>query len=83
MCERVDGKAPARDTAIGRLPADGALDLDGVSISPQDLDELLRIDKQAWKREVDGIRQHFGQFGDRLPERLRVQLAQLEQRLNA
>lgn len=83
MCERIDGKAEARDTAIGRLPADGALDLDGLDIPSGDVEELLRADKEAWKQEVDGIRKHFAQFGDRLPGRLTAQLEKLVQRLEA
>ncbi|MCX8036514.1 MAG: phosphoenolpyruvate carboxykinase (GTP) [Candidatus Sumerlaeia bacterium] len=81
MCERVDRMAAARETPIGRLPADGALDLRGLDIASEDLKELLRVDKEAWIRELDSIREHFAQFGDRLPQRLWVQLQKLEQRL--
>jgi phosphoenolpyruvate carboxykinase (GTP) len=59
------------------------LDLDGLSIAPEELDELLRVDTETWKQELDGIREHFAQFGDRLPARLAAQLEKLEQRLNA
>ena len=39
---RCDGDAAAEDTAIGRLPAKDALDLEGLDISAADLDELLK-----------------------------------------
>jgi phosphoenolpyruvate carboxykinase (GTP) len=81
MCERVDGKAGARDTAIGLLPGDSDLDLDGLSISPDAVRELLNVDVAAWRAEVPDIEQHFKQFGDRLPGRVASQLEQLAARL--
>ena len=38
--ERCDGTAKAVDTAIGKLPADGSLDVSGLKIAPSDLKEL-------------------------------------------
>ena len=77
MCERVDGKAGAVETPIGLMPKEGDLDLTGLAISAADLKELLRVDANAWKAEISDVEKHFGQFGDRLPERLRKQLNDL------
>jgi phosphoenolpyruvate carboxykinase (GTP) len=82
MCERVDGTARARDTAIGRVPVPEDLDLLGLDVPAEDLRELLRVDREAWKAEAKGIRKHFGQFGDRLPGRLSAQLDALGRRLD-
>jgi len=81
MCERVDGKAGAVETPIGLMPKEGDLDLSGLAIPAADLRELLRVDANAWKAEISDIEKHFGQFGDRLPERLRKQLNDLGTRL--
>ena len=81
MCERVAGTAGARETPIGLLPGEGDLDLKGLSVSPEDIRELLTVDIAAWKAEVPDIEQHFSQFGDRLPARLADQLKQLAARL--
>ncbi len=81
MCERVDARAGAAETPIGLIPAPGALDTDGLGVSPGDLEELMRIDVPAWSGEVSGIREYFAQFGSRLPDRLSAQLARLEERL--
>ncbi|MEK6654285.1 MAG: phosphoenolpyruvate carboxykinase (GTP), partial [Thermodesulfobacteriota bacterium] len=81
MCERVDGKAGAVETPIGLMPKEGDIDLSGLAISAADLKELLRVDANAWKAEISDIEKHFGQFGDRLPERLRKQLNDLGTRL--
>jgi phosphoenolpyruvate carboxykinase (GTP) len=81
MCERIDGKVGARETPIGLLPVEGDLDLTGLDISPEIMKELMRIDTGAWAYEVADIERHFAKFGDRLPDRLTVQLQKLRQRL--
>ncbi len=81
MCERVDGKIGARQTPIGFLPNDGDLDLTGLDLARENVKELLRVDPEAWKAEAPDIEKHFAQFGDRLPERLKRQLVELESRL--
>ena len=81
MCERVDGKVEAKTTPIGFLPNEGDLDLTGLAIPQENITELTRVDTAAWKAEVPDIEKHFAQFGDRLPERLKKQLVELEARL--
>lgn len=81
MCERLDDKADGVETPIGFVPAKGSLDLTGLDISDADMDELLNVDMDAWKAELPDIRQHYEQFGDKLPDRLKVQLEELVKRL--
>ncbi len=81
MCERVDAAAGAVATPIGHLPTAADLDLTGLNIPAEDLAELLRVDLDAWRAEAPKIDHHFAQFGDRLPERLRRQVAGLRERL--
>ncbi len=83
MCERIEGKVGAVKTPIGLMPGEGDLDLSGLAIPPADLKELLRVDVDAWKAELDDIEKHFAQFGDRLPERLREQLDAQRKRLGS
>ena len=80
--ERVAGTAEAVDTAIGRLPAPGALDLRGLDIPAEHLRTLLSVDAEGWTEELPLIRKHYESFGDRLPAELWSQLEQLEQRLS-
>ena len=79
--ERCDGTAGAVDTPIGKLPAEGALDVAGVNIAGNALSELLRVDRDGWKAELPLIREHFVTFGGKLPAALADELAALEQRL--
>jgi phosphoenolpyruvate carboxykinase (GTP) len=81
MCERVAGKVGAVETPLGMLPKIEDLYLKDLSVSPEDLRELLRIDKEAWKAEIPDIQGFFNEFGDRLPKRLQDQLNALANRL--
>ena len=79
--ERVSGRGEAVDTPIGRLPAPGAIALDGLELRDGTLDELLRVDRDAWRAELQLIGEHFDGFGERLPAALRAQLGALAERL--
>ncbi|MEW6600624.1 MAG: phosphoenolpyruvate carboxykinase domain-containing protein, partial [Nitrospirota bacterium] len=81
MCERVDGSQGAHETLIGLLPDDGALDLSGLEISPESMDELMSIDSAAWSAEIPDIEKHLSTFGNRLPDRLKKQFKKFIDRL--
>jgi phosphoenolpyruvate carboxykinase (GTP) len=83
MCERVEGAAHADVTPVGLMPTPDDLDLAGLEIPPAHVRELLRVDVRAMLAEMPDLRRHFGQFGERLPARLREQLRALEARLAA
>lgn len=83
MCERVEGKAKAKATPIGYLPAEDALDLNGLTLPRENISELLRIDRNAWNQmEIPSIEAYFQLFGANLPERLKNQLAILKSELS-
>ena len=79
--ERCDGTGGAEDTAIGRLPAAGALDMDGLDLPAGALDELLKVDVEGWTDELPSMREHFASFGEKLPQGLADELTALEERL--
>jgi len=81
MCERVDGKVDAQDSPIGLMPKEGDLDLKGLQVSSEEMDELMKVDPAELKAVIPEIEQHFATFGDRLPERLKKQLADYKARL--
>lgn len=83
MIGRLDGTRTAVDSPIGSLPAEGALNLDGLEIDEQALTELFRVDPQAFVHEADDIEAFFATFGDRLPPELSRQLDLLRTRLQA
>jgi phosphoenolpyruvate carboxykinase (GTP) len=79
--ERCDGTAAAVDTPIGKLPADGALDLNGLNVDSSAMAQLLKVDRDGWKSELPLIKEHFASFGTKLPQGLAAELSALEQRL--
>jgi len=81
IVERLSGCGTAVKTPIGNLPTADALDLTGLDISKADLEELLRVDNEAWRAEIANIREDYKIYGDKLPAELAAQLEALEKRL--
>jgi len=81
MCERIAGKAGAVETAIGNMPTTGDLDLAGLDISAEDMAELLEVDAEGFKADLEDAEAYLAKFGDKVPQRLREQLAAQKQRL--
>ena len=79
---RCEGKAEAVETPIGLLPPVDAIDTDGLDISREAMEELLSVDVELVKQQLPQVREHLARFGDRLPNQLKQQLADLEQRLS-
>jgi phosphoenolpyruvate carboxykinase (GTP) len=79
--ERTEGSGDAVESPIGYLPAPGSIDTKGLPVSALDMRELLRVDAGEWKRELEGIKDHYKKFGSRLPTALADELAALEKRL--
>src|SRR4029077_19104154 len=79
--ERCDGKVHAKETPIGLLPDAADLDTRGVDIPASALAPLLRVDIEGWLAEAASIREYFAKFGSRLPEGLKLELQELEERL--
>jgi phosphoenolpyruvate carboxykinase (GTP) len=76
MVERVRGTGRAEETPIGYVPAPGALDTDGINVTPARLREALRCDAGEWLAALDDLDQFFGGFGSRLPAPIAASLAE-------
>ena len=81
ILDRVDGRALAVDTPLGWKPREDGLNLEGVDVSGNDVEQLFDIDPEAWFAELDATEQFFGTFGDRLPASLTTQLTDIRRRL--
>jgi phosphoenolpyruvate carboxykinase (GTP) len=82
ICQRIDGTGKAVETPIGYLPTEDALDMTGLPMDQADLQTLLEVDIEGWKREIEDVAKSYEQLGDRLPKALSQQLADLRSRLN-
>jgi phosphoenolpyruvate carboxykinase (GTP) len=81
IVERLEDRAQAADTPIGRVPAKGALDVSGLKLAPAALDLLLSVEPAVWREEAALIPPFYDRFGDRLPAELRAQYEALLARL--
>ena len=81
--ERTAGRGEAVSTPIGLVPTAEAIDVEGLDVSQQSMEELLRVDADEWRAELPLIAEHYARFEDRLPGELRVEFAALEQRLGS
>lgn len=84
VCERCDDGGEFVKTPIGYMPTVDGIDRTGLEnkVTKTDMEELLRVDKDAWLKEVELVKEHYARFGDRLPSELNDQLSQLIKRLN-
>ena len=81
IVRRVSGDAEAVETPIGRIPAEGEIDMEGVEITPEQATELFAVNADSWLAEADLTEEYYAQFGDRVPAQMRSQLDDLRSRL--
>jgi len=80
--ERVSGKGEAVKTPIGYMPTVDAIDITGLEgVTREDMEELLKVNREEWLQEVASIREHYEKFEGKLPEEMYRQLDALENRL--
>ena len=61
----------------------GDINLEESGVTEDTLKELLTVDKELWKKEVEGIKEFYGKFGDKLPKELAYELETLEKNLDS
>uniref|UniRef100_A0A6P8PZ64 Phosphoenolpyruvate carboxykinase [GTP], mitochondrial n=1 Tax=Geotrypetes seraphini TaxID=260995 RepID=A0A6P8PZ64_GEOSA len=77
---RVDNEQSARETPIGYVPAEGALNLEG--LGKVDTQELFSLPKEFWEQEVKEVRAYLTeQVNDDLPKDMTHELEALERRV--
>jgi phosphoenolpyruvate carboxykinase (GTP) len=64
-----NGEVKGRQTPVGIIPTKEELNLEGVDITPEDLDTILSIDVPRWQQEMGFREEHLMQF-DNLPEEI-------------
>ena len=53
IIRRIGGEADSVETAVGLLPVIDQLNLDGVDLSDDDVQELFRVDAESWRAEAN------------------------------
>jgi phosphoenolpyruvate carboxykinase (GTP) len=80
IVDRLEGRVPARHTAIGWTPQ--TINLEGLELEESTLQELLAIDPEAIARDLDDAEEFLGSLGSRLPAEISRQLNQTRERLS-
>ena len=81
IAARIDGTGEAVETPIGSVPAPGALDLDGLDISPEAIEKALKVDVEEWRAELPLIEEWLEKVGDKVPAAMWTELDKLRARL--
>ena len=83
MLGRIRGTADARESAIGYIPTNDAIDMDGLNLSSDKVEQLFAIDKQDWEHEWASQGEFFQKIGDRLPAAMTEEHDALKTRVDA
>jgi phosphoenolpyruvate carboxykinase (GTP) len=80
--ERTEGVDNANKTAIGYVPKKGSIDISDLNGIGQEFEQLIKVEKEEWMKELELIREHYAKFGDRLPAEMKKQFSELNERLD-
>jgi phosphoenolpyruvate carboxykinase (GTP) len=67
IVERVQGQGHGRETAIGWVPRYEDIDWSGLDFPPESFNELMEVDRAAWRQEIIGHESLFIELHDHLP----------------
>jgi phosphoenolpyruvate carboxykinase (GTP) len=79
--DRVCGVNGGVTSPIGYLPKPESMDLSELNLSDAIFKNLFHIESKEWLKEVEGLREYFKIFGDKLPAQITEELNKLESRL--
>ena len=72
ICQRIDGKVAAQETAIGNLPKFKDIDLDNntgkFKVVEEDLKEIPKVDIDGWKKEIATVGASYDEY-DKKPSK--------------
>jgi phosphoenolpyruvate carboxykinase (GTP) len=83
IVERCKGGGEANETPIGYVPKASSLSGEGLEVSKADVDQLVAVDREAWKNNLKSQSDFFDTFGDRLPAGIKEEHKALASRLNS
>jgi len=83
ITERCKGNGQATETPIGYVPKASSLSGEGIEISKADVDQLVAVDREAWKNNLKSQSDFFDTFGDHLPAGIKEEHKALAGRLNS
>nr|WP_223881192.1 phosphoenolpyruvate carboxykinase (GTP) [Nesterenkonia ebinurensis] len=83
IVERLEGTGEAVETPIGYTPTKDALDLTGLEVSDEDIEDSIKVDPAEWAEEIPLIEEWLTGFGESLPESIAAELEELKSRVDS
>ena len=81
IVRRASGEVEAVDGVTGRYPKFEDFNLEGLDLGEEEWAKMYDIDPEAWAAEMDDTEEYYKQFGDKLPEAIKEQLAKFRERI--
>jgi phosphoenolpyruvate carboxykinase (GTP) len=81
IIDRAQGQVGGQETLLGWVPKAGDLDLSGLDVPAEVVDEATSINLGEWKSELQSQAEFFEQFGDKVPKAMLLQRQLLLSRL--
>jgi len=79
--ERIEGTTAAIETPIGHAPTLESLDVEGLGLTRDEIEQALNVDHDEWAAELPLIEEWFNKVGDKMPTVLWTELDGLKSRL--
>lgn len=79
--DRCNGEDIAQDSPIGKIPKSGAINLENLNITKEDIEKAIRIDKEEWEEEIKRTEKFYELFESHIPKELIEELSALKERL--
>ena len=79
--DRCNNEDIAIDSPIGKIPKPGAINIEGLKVSEQDMEKAMKIDKKEWETEIIRTEKFYEIFGSHLPKELREELQTIKDNL--
>ncbi len=81
IVQRLENEVAAVETPIGNAPRIEDLDVTELDVTNSDLAAALAVNSNEWKQEAELIADWFNNIGEKLPNEMREELTELNQRL--
>ena len=78
---RCAGQGETVETPYGLVPAEGEINLEGLTVTAESMRKLITVDPEALRAQLPQVEEHLARFGDDLPGEIRSQLEALKERL--
>jgi phosphoenolpyruvate carboxykinase (GTP) len=79
---RAQGKATGTETPLGVVPSTTDLNLDGLDVSKDRVEQALTVNKGEWKNELESVTEWFDKLGNTTPKALKLQRELLLSRIS-